>query len=110
VGAFWRGEISLRQLRVYKEHLPPTSAVHRAMHEGQQWTNLESLLWRANHLLETIEARLVWGKGVRPKWPKFKSFPWSKGVTIGDRGAMTSKQSVDYLKSVGPQGGGPNGS
>ncbi|OZF09812.1 hypothetical protein CH300_00075 [Rhodococcus sp. 15-1154-1] len=103
VGAFWQGEISLRQVRVLKEQLPPTSALHRAGMDGQQWTNLEALVWGLWHKLDHIDARLVWMKRKKPKWPKFKAFPWAKsGVTVGDRGEATSQQVVDYLESIAP--------
>lgn len=42
IAAYWRGEISLRQLRVLVEHLPPGSAAHRAA--GYTWAELEYLV------------------------------------------------------------------
>ncbi|SFA60797.1 hypothetical protein SAMN05444374_11626 [Rhodococcoides kroppenstedtii] len=86
-----------------KEHLSPGGAWHRAHLDGQQWTNTESLLWGIWHKLDHLDARLVWQKRKRPKWPKFKTFPWSKDkLTVGDRGEATSQDVVDYLRSIAP--------
>jgi len=42
IAEFWRGEISLRQLRVAIEGLPPGSAMHRAA--GYTWGEIEHLI------------------------------------------------------------------
>lgn len=101
MGAYWRGEVSLRQLRVYVEQLTPGGALHRAQNDGQQWTNVEALLWAIAHKLDHLDQRLVWTKRKKPKWPRFKPFPWSKdGVKLGDRGEATSEQTIAYLRSL----------
>ncbi|MFC5992952.1 hypothetical protein ACFQE5_01855 [Pseudonocardia hispaniensis] len=43
VAAFWRGEITLRKLRVLVAHLPAGGAAYRAMN-GHGWTETEALL------------------------------------------------------------------
>ncbi|OZC80187.1 hypothetical protein CH274_13195 [Rhodococcus sp. 06-418-5] len=114
IAAFWQGEISIRQVRVLKEHLPDGSAVHRAGLDGQYWTNNEALLWGLWHKLDWLDQRLVWTKRMKPKWPKFKAFPWAKsGAVIGDRGSASNEAAIRYLESIAPpkksKGGGPHG-
>jgi len=46
IADYWRGELSLRQLRVMVEHLPPDSAAHRAA-AGHDWQVREYLLAQA---------------------------------------------------------------
>lgn len=111
VGAYWRGEITLRQLRVFIEHLPPTSALHRARMDGHAWGNVEALLWLISHKLGVLDQRLVWHRGKRPRWPDFKQFPWTKDkAKFGDRGKATVGQVMDFLRAIGPGGKGlPDG-
>lgn len=104
MGAYWRGEISARQLRVLVEHLPPRSAYGRARHEGQEWGNVEALLWRIDFLLQRLDSRIVWTRGKRPKWPKWKQFPWTRDqVTLGDRGGRSTQDVLTYLASLRPK-------
>ncbi|WP_458681954.1 hypothetical protein [Prescottella equi] len=111
VGAYWRGEITLRQLRVYIQQLPPTSALHRARMDGHAWGNVEALLWLISHKLGVLDQRLVWHRGKRPRWPDFKEFPWKKDQRkLGDRAGAAVSQVVDYLRAIGPGGKGlPHG-
>lgn len=43
IAEYWRGEMSLRQLRVLIQGLPPDSAAHRAA-KGHTWQQVEYLL------------------------------------------------------------------
>lgn len=104
MGAYWRGEITSRQLRVLVEHLPPDSALHRAHNDGHRWTNLEALVWQLIYFVRVLDQRLVWQKGKRPKWPKWAQYPWSRNqVQMGDRGEATSEQVLEYLRRTGPK-------
>lgn len=104
MASFWLGEITLRQLRVLVEQLPPGSALHRALNEGHQWTNVEALLWAISHRLERLDARMQWMKGKKPKWPRWKQFPWSKdGVRMGDRSGRSSAEALAFLRSQSPK-------
>lgn len=88
-----------------REHLPPDSAWHRAQENYHQWGNTEALLWMVTHLLERLDARLVWQKRRKPKWPKFKPFPWvNDAEKVGDRTGFTDDQVMDYLMSKAPEG------
>ncbi|QOV99504.1 hypothetical protein [Rhodococcus pyridinivorans] len=98
---YWRGECTLRQLRVLIEHLPPGSARHRQATEGHEWRNNEALLWQILHFLQVLDQRIVWSRGKRPKWPKFKEFPWKRdAVKIGNRGEASSEDVLAYLQSI----------
>lgn len=104
MGAYWRGEISARLLRVLVEHLGPRSALHRARNDGQEWGNVESVLWRIEYWLRQLDQRLVWHRGKRPKWPKWLQYPWSRDqVKIGDRGGRSSEDVIAYLDSLRPK-------
>ncbi|WP_047888537.1 hypothetical protein [Rhodococcus sp. ARP2] len=88
------------------EQLPPGSALHRANNEGQQWTNVEALLWSIAHKLDWLDSRLMWTKRKKPKWPKWKQFPWDKdGVRIGDRGDATTEEVLAYHRSMSAKAG-----
>lgn len=101
MGAYWRGEVTARKLRVLIEQLPPRSALHRARNEGQEWGNLEAVAWQIVYYLKVIEQRLVWSRGKRPKWPKWLQFPWSKDqVKIGDRAGADPLKVKAYLDSL----------
>ncbi|MFI2216523.1 hypothetical protein ACH47B_06525 [Rhodococcus sp. NPDC019627] len=103
MGAYWRGEISARRLRVLVEGLPANSARARAYHEGRQWTVTDALLWQAVYYLRVLDQRLVWHRGKRAKWPKFSEFPWSRSdVQLGNRGDATTEQVLAYLESIAP--------
>lgn len=83
------------------EHLPPGSARHRNATEGHEWRNNEALLWQLIHHLQVLDQRLVWSAGKRPKWPKFREFPWKRdAVTLGDRGGASTEDVLDYLASI----------
>ncbi|WP_027500404.1 hypothetical protein [Rhodococcus sp. UNC363MFTsu5.1] len=85
------------------EHLPPGSALHRVQNEGHQWTNVEALLWSIAHKLDWLDQRIVWSRRVKPKWPKWRVFPWTRdAVKIGDLGEATPEQALAYLKSQSP--------
>ena len=104
MGAYWRGEITARQLRVLIEQLPPRSALHRARNDGHEWGNTEAVLWRIEYWLKVLDQRLMWQKGKRPKWPKWLQFPWSKNqVQLGDRGGRSPLEVKAYLDSLSPK-------
>lgn len=66
LGEYWRGEITLRQLRVMCEHLPPDSAVHRAA-RGHAWLEQEYLLAEVADAVRTLAAITVAVNSKRPK-------------------------------------------
>ncbi len=71
MGAYWRGECTLRQLRVLIEHLPPDSAVHRAA-RGHNWDDGTYILAEAT---DAIRALLALTAAVNSKKGKYKPPP-----------------------------------
>lgn len=51
---FLRGRITLRELRVMIEHLPPDSPIHRTVHGP--WRDVEGLLWDISTQLRDLIA------------------------------------------------------
>lgn len=86
--------------------LPPDSALHRAQMNGQSWTWTEALLWRLGYFLEVIVKLLIWQKdGKKPKFPKWRDYPWAKaeGSThYGDRGDLTNEDIERWVDSLHP--------
>lgn len=58
LAAYWRGEISLRWLRVMVEHLPPDGALARAR-AGHHWTHLDYAAADTNDLLALLFTAFV---------------------------------------------------
>lgn len=50
---FWRGEITIRKLRVMVEHLPPDSA-HARAHHGNSWRDQEFMLAQIGDTLSVL--------------------------------------------------------
>ncbi|HLU76149.1 MAG TPA: hypothetical protein VKZ82_28485 [Nonomuraea sp.] len=63
---YFREEITLRQLRVMVEHLPPDSPVHRAA-RGHAWQEQEYLLAETADAVRTLAAITVAVNSKRPK-------------------------------------------
>ncbi|WP_010541906.1 hypothetical protein [Dietzia alimentaria] len=86
--------------------LPPTSALHRAQNDGQQWTWSEALAWQQIHMLKIIDQRLVWQKRKKPKMPKWRQYPWTRDEKkLGDRGGKSASKAIEVLRSLRPGGG-----
>jgi hypothetical protein len=58
LAAYWRGEISLRWLRVMVEHLPPDGALARAR-AGHHWTHLNYTAADTRDLVELLLVAFV---------------------------------------------------
>jgi hypothetical protein len=58
VAAYWRGEISLRMLRVMVEHLPADGALARAK-TGHHWTHIDYAAADTRDLVELLLAAFV---------------------------------------------------
>lgn len=108
---YWRGEITLRKLRVLIEGLPPDSAAHRAVTDGQLWTWREWLLWhgvRTSIDNATRVAHSLSGKKGKPKtiadkdWPVY---PWVKADSApthyGDTDGRDGTEVIAFLDSFG---------
>jgi hypothetical protein len=114
LGEFWRGERSLRQLRVLVEHLPAGGALQRAR-SGHGWVENEYLL---TELLDAIREN-TWaafavaprGKGQSPpKKPKRVQRPGEKDTSrLGDRGDRSPAEVIAWLDSVSATKNKPEG-
>lgn len=74
---YWRGELSLRQLRVMVEWLPVDSPAHRA-ENGHSWRDEHVLAWDIDsqlRVLNTALANLFREKGATPAQPEFIPSP-----------------------------------
>ncbi|WP_051580626.1 hypothetical protein [Pseudonocardia acaciae] len=102
VAAYWRGEITLRKLRVLVQGLPPGGAAFRAV-RGHGWTEAHYL---AAELIDAVNAgttatyrAAAGGKRVRSARPYPR--PGGEHATrLGDRGERSSEEVVAYLDSL----------
>ncbi|MFF0139331.1 hypothetical protein ACFYRN_23155 [Streptomyces sp. NPDC005227] len=69
---FWRGEITLRKLRVMVEGLPPDGATARAV-AGHHWRHLEFMISRL--LDETARLRVDFGNANRAEKAPAQEYP-----------------------------------
>lgn len=92
LAAFWRGEISLRMLRVLAEHLPPDGALARAA-AGHHWTHADYAAADTRDLVELllvafINAHRPEGKPAVP-WP---SPSWRPGDPLPEEAAAADEE------------------
>lgn len=66
---FWRGQMSLRELRVLVTHLPPDCATARRM-RGTHWTEVEYLLADVLDILKFHRVEWAMAHGAKPSKPK----------------------------------------
>ncbi|OXM69625.1 hypothetical protein [Amycolatopsis vastitatis] len=86
------------------EHLPPTSAFHRAVH-GHAWSDVEYLLAIvADRLGENtfVTGRAAGMKGVRRPRPLSRPGEEDKD-RIGDRGEADTEDVIAYLDQYKPR-------
>lgn len=57
IAEYWRGKISLRQLRVLIEGLPPDSYLHRSA-RGTHWGEVEYMLWDVSSQLRILNVQV----------------------------------------------------
>ncbi|MEW1568322.1 hypothetical protein AB0454_35760 [Streptomyces sp. NPDC093509] len=72
IAEFWRGEITLRKLRVMVEGLPPDGATARAV-AGHHWRHLEFMV--AQMLNETVRMRVDFGNANRAEKAPAQEYP-----------------------------------
>ncbi|MFJ9979703.1 hypothetical protein [Streptomyces cyaneofuscatus] len=71
LAAYWRGEITLRWLRVMVEHLPPDGATARA-HNGHTWQSIDYTATDTRDLLALLFTAFVNAN----RDPAKPSMPW----------------------------------
>jgi hypothetical protein len=69
VAQYWRGQMSLRELRVLVTHLPPNCAAARAL-RGHHWMEQEYLLADLVDNVRFLRTEFAMSKGVKPGRPK----------------------------------------
>lgn len=109
MGEYWRGEITLRKLRVLTEGLPQTGPHTRHKTNGVEYSFTDSMLWI-----------LIWGMWVntvttakaagdkKAKMPadKMPEFPWTKPESaqgqglVGDLGDFDQDEVLDWLDNL----------
>jgi hypothetical protein len=94
--------MSLRQLRVLIEHLPPNNARDRHL-KGHSWTDLEYLLAITADRIGENTAATVKVAGGKTRAPKPLPRPGKPRDRVGDRGGASVEDVVAYLDSLKPE-------
>ena len=96
MGAFWRGECSLRFLRVLVEHLPAGSAAVRAA-RGHDWQTADYLLAESVDTLRVQLAAFLRVNGAKVATPKPIPRPGEQAA-LEERRAETSSAAIAYIE------------
>ena len=107
VGAFHRGEITLRKLRVLVEYLPQDSPARWHLTEGKPYTVRDDVAWHTLWLLlqVAVQQRQIAGDknakmpaDTRPRypWSEIKSSTRSLGSVAPER----REEVLDYLENL----------
>lgn len=107
IAEYWRGEISLRHLRVLIEHLPPGGAFYREV-KGHGWTETEYVLADLIDVTQRVSHSVFQAQAGRKRVPQPKRYqrPGEKPEgydRIGDRGEHSTEEVVSYLDSLKPK-------
>lgn len=103
IGEFWRGEVSLRQLRVLVQQLPPGGALYRAVN-GHGWLDAEYLLAQLLDDVRRIPTAVIRAAGGKARDPKPIKRPGEKQPDrLGDRGGRSTEDAIAYLDSLSPK-------
>ncbi|MEU3289892.1 hypothetical protein [Streptomyces longwoodensis] len=95
LAAYWRGELTLRQLRVMVEGLPPNGAVARAVN-GHAWQTLDYAAADTRDLAALQLTAFVNAN----RDPKKPPMPWPKpGWRPGDPTPETSEAEADERRA-----------
>jgi hypothetical protein len=113
LAAYWRGEITLRWLRVMVEGLPPDGATARA-HNGHAWQPLDYAAADSRDLLNLLLTAFLNAnrdpkKGAPLPWPKPG---WRPGDPVPDEAEQTEKKArarAAYEHIVAQATGGTRG-
>lgn len=101
LAAYWRGEITLRKLRVLIEYLPADSPVYWHHHGGKPWTIELDLLWKVLWAAATEASKgIEKGRNIFEKMPRY---PWSDPPgtqRIGGWGDRDGNEVLDYLSNL----------
>ncbi|OFU54842.1 hypothetical protein HMPREF3120_05320 [Corynebacterium sp. HMSC11D10] len=101
LAAYWRGEITLRKLRVLIEYLPEDSPARWQATDGRPFTIRDAMMWRALWAVASVAQGLA-GKD-NNAFENMPAYPWSKPLnqnTYGSFGDHTPEEVMDYLDSL----------
>lgn len=102
---FWRGERSLRSLRVCVEGLPPDGAVGRAI-RGHNWVDANYQLADVFDMLHRLFNLTVAVNSEKPHYQEPKPFPRPGVVTPEDeRRQKTTQNAIAYIETYRTQRG-----
>jgi hypothetical protein len=102
IAEYWRGQRSLRQLRVLIENLPPSSARARKLN-GHHWQDIEHLLAIVADRIAEVGVAQIKQAGGKAKKSKPLPRPGRKQPgknTLGDRGNRSIAETKAYLDSL----------
>lgn len=101
---FWRGEITLRKLRVLLEGLPQDAPTRWHATDGHPWTDSHQMQWQALWAMATAASALARpgrGKSVFDKMPRF---PWESPEggpkKFGSLDGVNQEDVLDYLDNL----------
>lgn len=103
IAEYWRGEITLRKLRVMVRYMPPENAVQAQRNDGVWWSDLHALVNLVEFRLRENTSQVIASSGRRAKPPKYKAKPWEKsGDRMGDLAGRSSAEAKAFLDSLAP--------
>lgn len=98
---YWRQKITLRKLRVLIEHLPPDSALGRAI-QGHAWQFANYQLANVQDALEAVRRQVAVSAGAK-NLPPFKAVPRpDPGDRTGDVGDVEQDRVKAFIDSLKP--------
>ncbi|HIT74462.1 MAG TPA: hypothetical protein IAA98_02640 [Candidatus Avipropionibacterium avicola] len=107
MGAYWRGEITLRKLRVLAQGLPPSGPHTRHETNGVEYDYLHALLWALQWAVmenTVVTAQAAGDKKAKMPADHMPRFPWEKPKGQhdmgGDLGDNDQEEVLDFLADL----------
>lgn len=104
IAEYWRGQRSLRQLRVLIQHLPPDGALARSR-RGHAWSDTHYLLANVVDAVQFGTYALAGVQGAKPKKPRPQLRPDDQQrhrQRTGDRAGRSTADVVAALDQLKP--------
>ncbi|WP_075812972.1 hypothetical protein [Corynebacterium sp. CNJ-954] len=106
---YWRGDITLRKLRVLTEGLPQSGPHTKAATNGIEYSYTDSMLWIliwATWVNTVTTAKAAGDKKAKMPADKMPTYPWTKpeksggqGIS-GDLGDYDQDEVLDWLDNL----------
>lgn len=107
LAAYWRGEITLRKLRVLTEGLPQVGPHTRHETDGVEYSFTDALLWALQWALinnTVVTAQAAGNKKAKMPADQMPRFPWEKpqgaGQIGGSLGDHSQEEVLDFLANL----------